>query len=116
MLLCAVAVFLTSSAHASSLSRSYALKPIRQRRAQFRACYEQALKRDPRLEGRLSTRFTIDRRGVVVVARTTHDELGDPVLASCVRRLFLNMRYVPAPSSRITITYPVQFVLKRPAR
>jgi TonB family protein len=82
---------------------------IRQGMAAIRACYERALKRDPRLAGKLVLRFTITPAGTVSAVDLDEDTLRDPELARCLRETFLRWRF-PAPTGGpAEISYPFVF-------
>lgn len=82
---------------------------VREHYGLFRACYEAALKRNPALEGRISTEFVIDREGGVSDARLKESTLADPVAADCVVDHFRELRF-PAPEGGIvTVVYPIHF-------
>jgi hypothetical protein len=72
---------------------------IRRRLSAIRACYERALKRSPRLGGKLVLRFTIAAAGTVSAVGFDEDTLQDDELLRCLRDLALRWRF-PAPEER----------------
>src|SRR6185436_17004847 len=68
---------------------------IRQGLAAIRGCYERALKRNPRLAGKLVLRFTVTGAGTVSAVALDDDTLGDAEVAACLRALFLRWRFPP---------------------
>jgi len=84
------------------------MAPIRKRAACLRRCYEQGMQRDPKLAGRITIQFVIDRDGWVRKAKVRERTLDDLAVANCVERAFLGLRY-PAPDAAISVVYPLQF-------
>jgi len=82
---------------------------VRQNSGRFRFCYEQGLKGNPTLTGRVSVKFMIARDGSVGVAADAGSDIPDSSVTSCVVRSFTAMSF-PAPDSGIvTVTYPLMF-------
>ncbi|HVK65902.1 MAG TPA: AgmX/PglI C-terminal domain-containing protein [Polyangium sp.] len=86
-----------------------------------RACYEEGLKRNPNLEGRIGVRFVIGKDGRVTKAGAVSDpsaefatERSEPLLpdekvVACVVGAFEKLVF-PAPEGGIvTVVYPIQF-------
>lgn len=84
-------------------------RPIRARAACFRGCYRAGLARDPKLAGRIATRFVIDLDGWVRKVRIVEDELGDADVADCVRRAFVGLQYAAPEGGSVTVVYPLVF-------
>jgi hypothetical protein len=79
----------------------------------FRACYHDALLKNPRLTGTVATRFTIDRRGAVASAVSTSAEIEDATLMACIAGRFRELSF-PAPDNGvITVVYPLAFSPER---
>lgn len=82
---------------------------VRQNFGRFRMCYENGLRGNPNLAGRVSVRFVIGRDGVATGAQNGGSDLPDSGVVSCVVRAFNGLSF-PAPESGIvTVTYPIQF-------
>jgi hypothetical protein len=80
---------------------------VRQSFGRFRLCYEDGLRSDPQLEGRVSVKFVIDRQGGVSMAADAGSDLHDESVVSCVVRGFQALSF-PAPESGIvTVIYPL---------
>ena len=60
------------------------LQVVRERTGEVQHCYEQALKRDPDLHGRVEMQWTIQRSGRVVGVGVHHDTTGDEELTACI--------------------------------
>ncbi len=65
--------------------------------AQARGCYERALRQNNMLAGRLKVGLRISPTGAVCSANVTMNELGDPLVASCVVQMFRGSSF-PAPT------------------
>jgi hypothetical protein len=84
-------------------------KVVRLNFERLRVCYADGLRRDPNLQGRVATKFVIDRSGAVSAAADGGSELPDQAVISCVVRAFQSLKF-PAPGSGIvTVVYPLIF-------
>ncbi len=75
----------------------------------FRRCYESALARDPKMEGRLDVRFEITAEGKVMRARIAENTLPDCDAARCVRDNFRSLLFPKPQGGIVTVTYPIMF-------
>src|SRR5262249_42889285 len=75
----------------------------------FRACYDEGLRRHPKLEGRVVTRFVIGADGQVLEAADAGSDLGDDEVAACVGDVFRSLTFPAPDSGLITVTYPIRF-------
>ncbi len=75
----------------------------------FRHCYEDGLRRDPTLRGRVSVQFVIGRDGRAGAVEPADSDLPDVRARVCVREQFKALAF-PAPAAGIvTVTYPIMF-------
>jgi hypothetical protein len=82
---------------------------VRQNFGRFRLCYENGLRNNPNLGGRVAVRFVIGRDGAVSNVGNGGSDLPDSNVVSCVQRAFYGLSF-PAPDSGIvTVTYPIVF-------
>ncbi len=79
---------------------------VHQNFGRFRACYENGLRTNPGLQGRVVVKFVIDRTGAVAMTADGGSELADASVAQCVVRGFLNLSFAP-PGGMVTVVYPV---------
>jgi len=56
---------------------------VRQRYAKFRDCYEEGLRRNGKLQGRVAVRFVIERDGTVEKVSSAGSDLPDPAVVQC---------------------------------
>lgn len=82
---------------------------VRQNFGRFRNCYEEGLRRNPSLTGRVTARFVIDRVGAVTLAQNGGSDLPDSAVISCVLSAFYGLSF-PAPDNGIVrVSYPILF-------
>jgi outer membrane biosynthesis protein TonB len=81
---------------------------VNRRIGAIKGCYEQALKRDPTLQGKITIRFTISGSGKVSDAKCIVNEL-PPAVCSCVQDSFLRFRFPPPEGGAVTFEYPFLF-------
>ncbi|MGK3990157.1 AgmX/PglI C-terminal domain-containing protein [Sorangium sp. So ce136] len=82
---------------------------VRQSFGRFRLCYEEGLRRDARLQGRVAVHFTIDPSGAVANARDGGSDLPDGAVVSCVVRAFHALSFPAPEGGSINVVYPLQF-------
>lgn len=110
-------------------------KIVRARFGEYRACYEDGLRRDLTLAGYLSVRFVIEIDGRVTGVKDAGDappdpfawrvpdalktpsparpRLPDPAVTTCIIAAFRKLTF-PAPESGVvTVTYPLQFAPRK---
>ncbi len=90
------------------MSASDVAKVVNRRLGAIKGCYEQALKRDPTLQGKVTVRFTISGSGKVTTARTTLNEL-TPAVGNCMVSAFKRFRFPPPEGGTVTFEYPFMF-------
>lgn len=81
----------------------------RQNFGRFRLCYENGLRNNPNLAGRVVTKFVIDRSGAVSTAQDQGSDLPDQGVVSCVVRQFQNLSFPQPEGGVVTVVYPVVF-------
>jgi hypothetical protein len=82
---------------------------VRMSMGRFRACYERGLERNPRLAGRVATRFVIDRTGRVSVTADAGSDLPDAEIVACVNRGFRFLDFPQPEGGIVTVIYPIVF-------
>jgi hypothetical protein len=82
---------------------------VRQNNGRFRLCYENGLRSDPKLAGRVTVRFVIGRKGEVASAEDGGSDLPDKATVSCVVRAFSALTFPEPEGGIVTVTYPVVF-------
>ncbi len=82
---------------------------VRQNFGRFRLCYENGLRTNPNLAGRVSVKFVIDRSGSVATAQDGGSEIPDQSVVSCVVRGFGNLSFPQPEGGIVTVVYPIIF-------
>ncbi len=82
---------------------------VRQNFGRFRLCYENGLRSNPGLQGRVIVKFVIDHNGDVSTTADGGSDLPDQNVVSCVRRGFGNLKFPQPESGIVTVVYPIIF-------
>jgi hypothetical protein len=82
---------------------------VRQNFGRFRLCYENGLRTNPNLQGRVAVKFVIDRQGSVSTAQDGGSDLPDQGVVSCVVRGFGNLSFPQPEGGIVTVVYPIIF-------
>jgi hypothetical protein len=82
---------------------------VRQNFGRFRLCYENGLRTNPNLSGRVGVKFVIDRSGSVSTASDGGSDLPDQAVVSCVVRGFGNLSFPQPEGGIVTVVYPIIF-------
>lgn len=87
---------------------------LSRRRAELNLCYEQALRKNPDLRGRLDLLFMLGPNGRVVAAEVQDSTVKDPAVAECLMSRALKWRFPRARESLVcTFRYPLFFTASR---
>jgi hypothetical protein len=82
---------------------------VRQNFGRFRVCYENGLRSNPNLQGRVEIRFVIGRDGTVTNVSNGASDLPDASVVRCISQAYYGLSF-PAPEGGIvTVTYPIMF-------
>ena len=95
------------SAPGQGLSPEQIARVVRARSGAFRACYESAAARDPKLQGGVTVSFTVSPEGSVT-ARISSSSLDNARVESCVLRTF-NRLHFPAADKATNANFPLLF-------
>jgi hypothetical protein len=82
---------------------------VRQNFGRFKACYENGLRNNPSLAGRVAVRFVIGRDGDVSNVANGGSDLPDGGVVSCVTRAFYGLSFPHPENGIVTVTYPIVF-------
>ncbi len=97
----------SAAAAGQGLSPEQIGRVVRARSGAFRACYESAAARDPKLQGGMTVSFTVSPDGSVA-ARISDSSLGNARVESCVLRTFNRLRF-PTADKPTNAHYPLVF-------
>lgn len=82
---------------------------VRQNFGRFRLCYENGLRTNPTLQGRVAVRFVIGRDGAVSSVGNGGSDMSDSGVTSCVVRAFYGLSFPQPEDGIVTVTYPIMF-------
>lgn len=82
---------------------------VRMNHGRFRNCYENALRTNPSLGGRVAVRFVIGRDGGVSLASDGGSDLPDEGVRQCVIRSFYTLSFPSPDNGTVRVTYPLIF-------
>lgn len=82
---------------------------VRQNFGRFRLCYENGLRNNPNLQGKISARFVIGRDGAVSNVAGAGTDVPDSAVVSCVLSSFYGLTFPQPDSGIVTVVYPITF-------
>jgi hypothetical protein len=82
---------------------------VRQNFGRFRLCYENGLRNNPNLQGRVAVKFMIDRGGSVAMTSDGGSDLPDTSVVQCVVRAFGNLSFPQPEGGVVTVVFPIMF-------
>jgi hypothetical protein len=82
---------------------------VRANFGRFRLCYENGMRTNPNLQGRVAVKFVIDRNGAVSTAADGGSDLPDQGVVGCVVRGFSNLSFPQPEGGIVTVIYPIIF-------
>lgn len=82
---------------------------VRQNFGRFRLCYENGLRNNPNLQGRVSVRFVIGTDGAVSNIANGGSDMPDGGVVSCVVRAFSGLSFPQPEGGIVTVVYPIMF-------
>ncbi len=83
---------------------------VRRKLDDVRLCYRGALRRAPKLRGRITVEFTVDPSGVVTRAQNASTTLPDPAVVRCVVSAFDALVFPRLSAGALIVDYPLEFV------
>jgi hypothetical protein len=82
---------------------------VRQNSGRYVFCYQNALKTNPTLAGRVTVRFVIARDGSVAIAADGGSDIPDQAVRQCVVSSFSNLSFPAPDNGMVTVVYPLTF-------
>jgi hypothetical protein len=82
---------------------------IRSHYGALRKCYEAGLARNPRLRGKVTTRFVINREGRVSLVQIAENELPDCLVTACMIDEVKQCTFPKPQDGIVTVVYPLMF-------
>ena len=80
---------------------------VRQNFGRFRLCYENGLKSNPNLQGRVSVKFVIGKDGSVSTAINSGSDLPDPAVVACIVQIFPKLSFPQPESGIVVVNFPI---------
>ena len=96
-------------AKAGKLSPLHIQTRVRAAAGAMRACYEAGLARNPKLVGKVKTRFVVGTDGSVEDVTTVSNSLPDCEVVECVSRVFAGLKFDQPTGGKVTVVYPLVF-------
>ena len=91
------------------LSKDQAQRILRQNYGRYRLCYEQRLRANLNLTGRVTVRFVIDHKGAVPRINIDSSRLPDSGVVNCILRAAYGVNF-PKPQGRVaTVIQTISF-------
>jgi len=91
------------------LDPSLVSQEVHARIGAIKACYERALRRKPKLAGKVKMRWMITAAGTVSGVDIEEDSLGDAEVAACIKGLVGRWRFVAPAGGSVEVIYPFVF-------
>jgi len=82
---------------------------VRQNFGRFRLCYENGLRNNPNLQGRVAVRFVIGRDGAISNVGNGGSDMPDGGVVSCVVRAFAGLNFPQPEGGIVVVVYPIMF-------
>lgn len=76
---------------------------------QISACYDQGLRQESGLRGRLELQWVVDAEGKVGNVRVLFDELGSPLLTRCMKETVASWTFPPPKGGPALVRFPFRF-------
>jgi hypothetical protein len=73
----------------------------------FRLCYEDGLRDDPNLQGKVTVMFIIDQSGAVSTTADDGSDIPDQNVVECVVRRFGNLSFPQPEGGTVTVVYSI---------
>jgi TonB family protein len=95
---------------AGEFDSNLVVQTIKTRLRAIQMCYEQQLRRNPTLAGKVTIEFTIQPRGNVTDVHVKDNSTGDAAVGTCVANTVSSFRFNPGPQGgSVTYAYPFVF-------
>jgi hypothetical protein len=88
---------------------------VRANFGRIRLCYENGLRKDPGLRGKVEVKFVINREGMVNTASLVSSNLPDSSMVECVVRAFTTLVFPKPDGGIVSVVYPFMFEPAVPA-
>lgn len=86
---------------------------IKARNEEIKYCYDNALRKGKKLQGTMVLSWIIDLDGKAKELSVKESDMGNPMLAACLKTRLSQWKFPPAKKAPVAITYPFKFVLNQ---
>lgn len=101
---------LSCAATRGRLSAAEVQAVMSSRNAEYRTCYEDGLRRNPYLTGRMLMHFVVEPDGTISEADADRSDLPDQRVIECVARHVKRLRFPePKGGGIVDVVYPITF-------
>jgi len=94
------------------LNKETIRETVHQHSGEIRACYEQELRTDPNLAGRVVVKITVARDGAVSEANVTENTLSSEAVGDCITKRILTWTFPKPKGAVVIVNYPFNFNTK----
>jgi outer membrane biosynthesis protein TonB len=84
-------------------------KLVRTHFGAMRLCYENGMRRNRNLSGRITTKFVIGPDGAVKMVALACTSVPDDLVVECVLKAFGNLQFPAPDGGMVTVVYPIMF-------
>ncbi|MFN3199324.1 MAG: TonB family protein [Bradymonadia bacterium] len=99
----------TSQSGQGELDATKVARVIKRRQGALKSCYEQQLKRNPKLSGKVLLQFQVLESGRVGSAAIVQNSTGSPEFGKCLTDRFRRMRFPRPEGGAASFTFPFAF-------
>lgn len=92
-----------------SLPKDVIRRILRAHFPRMRYCYEKALATDPKLAGKVTVNFGIDKSGAVTDPKITDGTIADATMRACIVTAMKAISFPAPDGGPVTVTYPLIF-------
>jgi hypothetical protein len=92
-----------------ALDQNGVVKTVRERLPAIKACYEAALRREPKIAGKVVARWSIDGVGQVTAFAWESDQMKSPGFKACARSVIEKWRFPPSKGGSTAVSFPFLF-------
>lgn len=97
-----------------SLDKEVIRRVIRQHLGEVKQCYEDQLKKDPSLAGRVMARFTIGADGKVTESGIEETSLKSPACEKCIADAVRGWEFPKPRGGKVVVSYPFVLAASEP--
>jgi hypothetical protein len=93
-----------------TLDPNMVAREVKSHLGNVKECYEQYLKLDPSLAGKLVVHWTISKKGTVSEVDTEENTFGSVQIADCVKEVVSRWQFPPPTGGSVEVSFPFVFM------